>query len=214
MSKIEVWGRATSSNVQIVMWAVNELGLEHQRFDVGGAFGGTDTAEYRAMNPMGLVPVLRDGETVLFESGAILRYLGARYGDDGFFPEDTSKRAELDQWAEWSKTTLYPVLIKNVFWQLIRTPSAERDHSAIEAGSAELMQLMPLVEKRLGEGPFLNGEALSFADISFGHLLYRYFTLDFDRADTPLLQAYYARLQDRSAYREYVMVDYMGMKVD
>jgi len=59
---IQVYGRDSSANVQAVMWCVAELGLEHERLDVGGSFGGTDTAEYRAMNPMGLVPVLKDGD--------------------------------------------------------------------------------------------------------------------------------------------------------
>ncbi len=83
---LEIFGRNTSSNVQSVMWAVAELGLEHTRHDVGGAFGKTDTPEYRAMNPMGLVPAVKDGDLALFESSAIVRYLGAKYGDENFWP--------------------------------------------------------------------------------------------------------------------------------
>jgi predicted ester cyclase len=51
-----VHGRATSSNVQAVMWGIAELGLEVERRDVGGRFGGNDTPEFLAMNPMGLCP--------------------------------------------------------------------------------------------------------------------------------------------------------------
>jgi glutathione S-transferase len=80
MTMITIWGRNTSSNVQVVMWAVGELGLEHERIDWGGAFGGGEDPEYRAMNPNGLVPTVRDGDLVMWESPAILRYLGARYG--------------------------------------------------------------------------------------------------------------------------------------
>ena len=47
---LTIYGRATSVNVQVVMWAVGELGLAHERLDVGGAYGGTDTADYGAMN--------------------------------------------------------------------------------------------------------------------------------------------------------------------
>ena len=57
---IKVWGRSTSSNVQTVMWTLAELGLENERINVGGAFGGNDTADYLAMNPHGLIPVLQD----------------------------------------------------------------------------------------------------------------------------------------------------------
>ncbi len=86
---LTIYGRATSSNVQLVMWAVGELGLAHERLDYGHVHGGIDTPEFRAMNPRGLVPVLRDGDLVVWESCAILRYLAARYGDGGaFWPAD------------------------------------------------------------------------------------------------------------------------------
>ena len=71
-----VWGRATSSNVMKVLWGLGELGLPFERIDVGGAFGKTDTPEYRAMNPTGLVPTLQEGDFPLWESNAIVRYLG------------------------------------------------------------------------------------------------------------------------------------------
>ncbi len=211
---IEIWGRATSSNVQTVMWAAAELKLEVARFDVGGAFGGTDSEQYRSMNPMGLVPALRDGDLTLFESAAIVRYLGARYGSHDFWPNDIARRAELDQWAEWSKTSLYPVLIKGVFWQLVRTPSAQRDPAMIEQHSQELKSLMTAVTRRLGDDDYLGGAQLCFADILFGHLLYRYFALDIKRAKLPTLRAYYDRLTAREAYKEHVMVDYSDLQVD
>src|SRR5690554_2426810 len=64
---LTIYGRATSSNTQLVMWAIGELGLEHRRLDYGGVFGKTDTPQYLAMNPMGYVPVLQDGSLTLFE---------------------------------------------------------------------------------------------------------------------------------------------------
>lgn len=210
---IKVWGRANSSNVQVVMWAIGELGLEHERVDWGGKFGGNDDAEYRAMNPMGLVPTIRDGDVVMFESPAILRYLGARYGDANFWPSDPAKRGPLDTWAEWVKTTFAQPLVYSVFWQLIRTTAAERNHALIADGVAKLKTLSAMIDRRLGDGPYLNGEHLCFADIMLGHTLYRYHTLDFERADTPNLAAYYDRLQQRPAYREHVMVSYEALRV-
>ena len=77
---LKVWGRNNSINVQKVMWAVGELGLEHERIDVGGAFGGLDTPEYGKLNPNRRVPTVEDGEVVVWESNACVRYLAARYG--------------------------------------------------------------------------------------------------------------------------------------
>ncbi len=208
-----IWGRATSSNVQLTMWAAAEVGLEVERIDVGGAFGGTDTPEYRAMNPNGLIPVLKDNELVLFESAAILRYLGAQYGDETFWPTDAKKRAPLDAWAEWTKTTLCPVLIYQVFWTLVRTPSAERDMEALSGQVAQLGELMSRIEGEFADKEYL-GSDLSFADIMFGHTLYRYYTLPFERPDLPNLAAYYERLKARPAYKEHVMVDYSPLQVE
>ncbi len=209
---IKVWGRATSSNVQVVMWAVAELGLKHERIDTGGKFGGNNTPEYLAMNPNGLVPTIRDGDLVVWESQAILRYLAARYGSEAFWPKDPAKRALLDMWAEWMKTTFIPPLTNSVFWQLIRTPAATRSQAAIDEGAAKLKGLARILDSRIGPGPFMAGKALSFADIMVGTPLYRYYTMEFERTETPNLDAYYARLTERPAYRDHAMVSYESLR--
>jgi len=209
-----IWGRATSSNVQLAMWGAAEVGLDVERIDVGGAFGGIDTAEYKAMNPNGLIPVLKDGELVLFESAAILRYLGAQYGSGSFWPQDPVKRAPLDAWAEWTKTTLCPILIYQVFWTLVRTPGAERDMEALAGQAAQLGNLMSRIESILEGKDFLGGSNLTFADIMFGHTLYRYYTLPIERPELPKLAAYYDRLKARPAYQEHVMIDYSSLQVE
>lgn len=211
---ITVWGRATSSNVQIAMWALAELGLEAERIDLGGAFGGLDTPDYRAMNPNGRIPVLKDGELVLWESATILRYLGARYGSPAFWPADPGVRARLDMWAEWTKTTFAQAFNYGVFWQLVRTPSAERDMNQIAKNIEAVKPLARMLDTRIGAGPFMAGDDLSFADVMVGHQLYRYYTLDIDRAETPHLDAYYARLTARPAFAEHAMVSYEPLRVD
>lgn len=209
---ITIWGRATSSNVQTAMWTVAELGLEHQRVDWGGGFGGNDDPEYRRMNPNGLIPVMKDGDLVLWESPAILRYLGARYGGEAFWPTDPAARARLDMWAEWAKTSIAPELVYKVFWQLVRTASSERSQTIVDSGVDALKTLMPRLDERLGDDTYLGGDAICFADIMVGHLLYRYYTVPFKRAETPNVDTYYQRLQQRPAYREHVMVSYESLR--
>ncbi len=81
-----LWGRLSSCNVQKVLWTLEELALPYRRIDLGGDFGGLDDPAYRAMNPHGRVPTLRDGDTVVWESDAIVRYLAARYGAGTLWP--------------------------------------------------------------------------------------------------------------------------------
>ena len=127
-----VWGRKNSINVQKVMWTIGELGLAHERKDVGGPFGGLDTAEYGALNPNRRIPTIVDEDgTTVWESHSCVRYIAARYGAGSLWPEDPSARALGDLWLDWMQTTLLPDLAP-VFLGLIRTPAEERDMAKIE----------------------------------------------------------------------------------
>jgi glutathione S-transferase len=198
--------------VQTVLWALAELGLEHERIDAGGTFGGLDTPEFAAMNPNRLVPVLRDGGEYLWESASIVRYLGARYGSERFWPSDPLKRARLDQWSDWTKTTLVPAFLGNVFLPMMRNRPGERDEAALAKGLANLGKVMRVLDGRLAQGAYLGGEEPCFADIVAGVLLYRYFTLEIERPDLPHLAAYYERLTKRPAYARHVMISYDFMR--
>jgi len=153
---ITVHGRNTSSNVQPVIWLLNELELPHERLDVGGAFGGTDTPEYRAMNPMGLIPSLQDGDVTMFESQAIMRYLAAQHGER-FWPASPAARAPSDQWMEWTKTSVAPLVVYKIFWQLIRTPAAQRDHAALDEAVSSTARVMTIAESQLAKHDWLAG---------------------------------------------------------
>ena len=211
---IEVLGRVTSSNVQTVMWLSAELGLDVTRHDYGGSFGGTDTPEYRAMNPMGRVPVLKDGDVTMFESQAILRYLAAKHDATEMWPVDPVARAPVDQWMEWAKQNPFPVITYKVFWQMVRTSAADRNHNLIAEGTKELATLMPMAEAQIAKHGWLAADRMTLADISFGTHLYRYFTVPFDRPDLPALAAYYEKLCARPAYAEHAMVSYEPLRVE
>jgi glutathione S-transferase len=73
---IKVWGRMTSTNVQKVMWCIDELGVEHEHIDIPHG-GASQDAAYLAMNPNGLVPTIEDDGFVLWESN-FLRSLHRR----------------------------------------------------------------------------------------------------------------------------------------
>ncbi|WP_299201896.1 glutathione S-transferase family protein [uncultured Tateyamaria sp.] len=202
-----VHGRATSSNVQAVMWGAAELGITIARKDVGGQFGGTETPDFRRMNPMGLVPVLEDGDTVMFESAAILRYLLARYGAGGLVasPRD-------DMWAEWAKHTLCRSFTVPLFWAYYRTPEAERDMAAVDRALRQFEAHLAVAMSERGKRAWMSGEDLGLADIWVGHVLYRYFTLGLDRQVPTGAQDYFDALTARPSYRAHVMVDYSELK--
>jgi len=190
------------------MWGAAELGIPVDRLDYGFNFGGTDSPEFKAMSPHGLVPVLRDGDTVIWESCAILRYLAAQYGDGGaFWPADPGARSRVDMWAEWGKTTLISTLINQVFWPLVRMAADERDPVAVDAGIAKVGRLLEVLGDQIA-GDFILGDTLTLADVVIGNILFRWFTLEIDRPANAAVEAYYDRLTKRPAFAEHVMVDY------
>ena len=204
---ITLWGRPSSGNVQKVVWALEELELPYEHIPLGGKFGGTDTPAYRGMNPNGLVPTLRDGDLTLWESHAIVRYISAEYGSGLLFPIDPRQRAVVDQWTDWTATTFQPAWIQ-AFWLKVRTPVAQQDPTAIDRAIAASVRCFRIMESRLGEVPFLGGEQLTYADIVAGAAMYRWSTMSIDRPSLPSVDAWHARLNQRSAFRKAVNVSY------
>ena len=208
---IKVYGRRNSSSVQLVMWTIDELGLEHERLDFGHGHASTRTETYLKMNPMGGVPVIVDGEVCMFESAAILRYLAATYGADEFWPSDPARRAPLDTWAEWAKGTFVEAVLE-VFVYDVRLPPKTRDPQILHDATSRLIPLAEMLDLRIGKGPWLDEDRFSFADIACGHILHRYFSLDWPRPALANLSDYYERLQTRPAYRNHAMVSYEALR--
>jgi glutathione S-transferase len=211
---LKVWGRNTSVNVQKVMWTIAELGLPHERIDAGIAFGNTHTPEYAAMNPNKLIPTLQDGDFTLFESSAIVRYLVRKHGVGKLWPASEHQAARADQWMEWSTTTLYPDITASIFLGLIRTPAKDRNTAAIETSIQRAGERLAILDKILSDRPYILGDELTVADIPAGGMMYRYFTLPIARPSLPNVEAWYARLAARPTYREHVMIDYSGLRVE
>ena len=76
---LELWGRKNAYNVQKVTWILAELKLEYVHHDVGSTVGDLESTEFLALNPHARIPVLRDGDAIIWESNSIVRYLAARY---------------------------------------------------------------------------------------------------------------------------------------
>lgn len=204
---LEVWGRRISGNVIPVMWVIGELGLDYKRYPVGGCFGSLDTDEYRALNPNGRIPTLRDDGKVLWESNSIIRYLAAQYGEDTLCPIDPYQRALADQWLEWTKTTVLPHLV-NVFIGTVRTPAKHWDSQAIAAGAKGYAAALSIVDHQLTDRAYLLGDTLTMADITLGAYAYRYYNVPVERPSCPRVEGWYARLCQRPAYREHVMIPF------
>ncbi len=206
---LKIWGRQSSSNLQALMWCVGELNLAHDRIDAGLSYGVVNTPEYRAMNPNGTVPTLKDDDnSPLWETGAILRYLSNCYATEPFWPSDPVMRAEVDKWTEWSKINIALKFTAPIFWKVVRTPPSKQDPIAIRNAVEKLNPFLSIADSQLSNHSFLVGDELTLADIQFGHCLFRYFEIDIARKEHPHIRRYYDELTTRPAYRQHVMVSY------
>ena len=118
---LKIWGRKNSSNVRKALWCAEEAGIAYERVEAGGAFGVVNEPEYLARNPNGRVPMIEDGDLVLWESNAIVRYLAAAYAPGSLYPEDPASRACGDKWMDWT-TSSFASEFRDLFWGILRTP--------------------------------------------------------------------------------------------
>ena len=209
---IKLWGRATSVNVQKVTWCLTELGLTYDRMDAGGAFGGLDDPSYIALNPNRRVPTLVDGDLVLWESNAICRYLFDVYGEVGFPKCETiAENAQADMWMEWFQNNVYARFIE-LFYQVVRLPPSQRDAEKKTKALQSVTKALKIADETLADRDFMSGSRFGLGDIPIGSCLYRYYTMNIDRASLPSLARYYERLVERQAYRDHVMIDYSSLQ--
>ena len=148
---LKIWGRHNSSNVRKVLWCAEEIGLPYESIEVGGAFGGTQTAEYRAMNPNGLVPVIEDHGLPVWESNTIVRYLCAKQASS-WYPKDLQARANAEKWMDWTTST-FAEPFKTVFWGILRTPAERQNWDSIHAGRNACIEVLKTVDQALASLP-------------------------------------------------------------
>lgn len=200
---LKVWGRKNSSNVQKVMWAIGELGIACERVDIGMEFGGNNTAAYRALNPNGLVPTIRDGDFVLWESNSIVRYLAARHGPGTLEPSDLRSRAIASQWMDWQVSVFLPAF-SPAFFGLVRTAPQDRDETTIAESRTRSVEAAKILDAALARNAYLAGNAFSMGDIPMGVFIYRFRALVPEPPAMPNLERWYATLENRLVFREHV----------
>jgi glutathione S-transferase len=200
---LKIWGRASSSNVQKVLWCCAELDIPFERVDLGGSFGGNRDPEYLRMNPNGLVPTVIDGDLVMWESNTICRYLAATRGGERLYPNDPAARTHVERWMDWQLAVAGPPMGQLLFG-LVRTAPEARDAAAIEAARRRALAAWTIVEDELNDRPYLAGQSLSLAEIVLGTQIYRWFAFAIERPNLANLRAWYDRLRGRPGFKTHI----------
>lgn len=200
---LRIWGRTNSVNVKKALWAAEELGLEYQRIDAGLQFGVNNTAEYRRMNPTGLVPTIDDDGFVLWESHSVVRYLAEKHAPNALWPTGLEARASAGRWMDWT-FNFSRDFQRPVFWPLVRTAPENRDAKAIDAAVKKCAELLAVPEATLSRQAYLAGASFSVGDIPLGCHVHLWMRLPIERPALPGLAAWFERLCARPAFRKIV----------
>lgn len=182
-----------------VLWLLEELGLDYELKKMPFTPEALNDPDYRRHNPFGRVPALIDGNMSLFESGAIVEYLLARYGTSGLVPDtDSAMFGHYLQWFHFAEATLMPPLSAIAQHTVIR-PEEQRIQAVAADGARMAGDMLAVLDDALSGKSFILGDPFTAADIMLGYclILCEMFGLLSER--TPHVSTYLARLKERPA---------------
>ena len=188
---LRVLGKASSINVRKVLWTCEEIGIAYTRAD--------DGAELR-QNPNGLVPVIVDGDFVLWESNSIIRYLANKSAAHALLPVEPQARAEVDRWIDWQATEFNSAW-RYAFSAIVRKNPGFNDAGQIEESKRQWTRMVEILDDQLAcGGGYVVGASFTLADIPVGLSINRWFLTPFERPAFSHVEAYYERLGSRPAF--------------
>lgn len=193
---LRILGRTSSINVRKVLWTCAELDLPFEHVESDPAL--------LAHNPNAMVPVIRDGDFVLWESNTICRYLARQYPRNALLPDEPHSRALVEQWMDWQATDLNTAW-RYAFPALARKSAAHRDPALIAASVESWNRHMRLLDEHFRRGgQFITGELFTLADVVVGLSTHRWLHTPLERPALDAVHGYYQRLSVRPAFRAHV----------
>ncbi len=161
MAEVTIFGRDMSSYVRSARLACEEKGVAYGLEPVAPG-----SEEARAVHPFGLIPAMRHGQTVLWETAAILRYVDEAFDGPALQPADAAGRARMEQWLSAGNAYLDGPLVRDVVIQRLVVPQmgGTPDEARVAAGAKKAGRALGVMDAALGETEYLAGEAVSLAD--------------------------------------------------
>ena len=194
--------------MQKVLWALGEVGRRlracSDRWPLRGHWLRQNIL---AMNPNGTVPTLRDGDVVLWESHAIVRYLAAEYGEGSLFPRAAKERALCRPVDRLVRDDISAGL-DQCSGRLCGRRRHNSDAGAIDAAIARTERCLAIMDMQLARTAYLAGSVLTYADIVAGDAMYRWTTMPIDRQSHAHVERWHGQLRQRPAFRAGIEIDY------
>jgi glutathione S-transferase len=197
MPEIVIYGPAMSTCVRTARMACAEKEVEHALEEVDFR-----SPAYRSLHPFNKVPAMRHGDFVLYETGAIGRYVDRAFAGPPLQPKELRPLARMDQWMSAVMDYVYKVMIGEFIWERLIVPmkGGQADEAKIAAAVPKVAYQLSVMERGLEAEPWLAGAALSLADLMlFPVLVYLRVTPEGPQlfAKAPAVSAWFDRLAAR-----------------
>lgn len=182
-----------------IIWLAEELGLEYKVEVFKRTAERQAPPEYKALHPLGRAPVIRDGDLVLAESGAIVEYLLARHGQGRLVPPSASPDyAQYLFWLHFAEGTL----MSHFIGVYLLDAAGAKAHNLRQSVLANFAKDMAFAEDALAKEPYLAGKHFTGADIVMGYGLTAARHFKEGLPAFPHIEAYLERLAERPAYKK------------
>lgn len=192
---------APNSRAGRIVWLLEELGLEYELNRMDFHPRALKSDEHRARHPLGRVPVLEDGDVMLYESGAIVEYLIARHSDGALKPAvDSRWFPEYLQWFHYCEGMVMPP-VNTIVVQTLLLPEDRRNAEVLGQAQRLLNKALAPLNDAL-EGRQYLIDTLSGADFMLGHASFMSRRLGCVGEDMPHLNAYIDRVEARPAFQK------------
>ena len=195
---LTVYGRKSSANVQKVRWICSEGNLEFKTEIVGGKYGGLTSPEFIRLNPNSTIPVLKDGDFILYESNSIIKYISDKFD---ILRSDTQEKIALNnQWIDWS-SSVFGLNCSHYTLHNILLPIDQRNTTLAIEAKKKIYSCFELLNKQLEKTNYLLENQLSLADIPIGCWIHRCVVLGLEIAEFKSLEKLYINLKERRAFK-------------
>jgi glutathione S-transferase len=200
---MKVYDFPPSPNCRKVRAVVYELGLKPEFVPTNLFKGESRTPAFLARNPNGRLPVLEDGDFILWESNSIISYLATKHGAAaGLVPSTPRERAEVDRWLFWQVAHVGPAIGKVAFERIVKgiTGQGTPDQAMIDLGTADFKTHSAALEASLDNKEYVAGR-LSVADFALASFYSVAAPCGLDVAAYPKVNAWLGRLLSRDSMK-------------
>ena len=192
---------APNSRAGRIIWLMEELELEYEVNVMPFSKEGLKSDEHRSRHALGRVPVLEDGEVMIFESGAIIEYVLTRHKEGGLKPKtDSPEFPYYLQWFHYCEGMVMPPM-NQIVVQTILLPPERRDENVLKQAKNLLTKSLRMVNANLADKEYLIGD-FSAADLMLGHACYMSNRMGCVTDEMQHIKDYVARISARPAFKK------------